>query len=96
MKLDNANQAHLTSSSPWAMAPTEEVTIDLTTVSVRESISSMEIIAGSIRITAYKNPNPNKTIIRIAKQTTTANHNGTVIVTSDRKLNLDEIEFGTD
>jgi hypothetical protein len=49
--------------------------------------------AGSAITTAYKNPVPRMTIMRTAKQTTKTNHKGTVIVTFDRKLNLEELRF---
>ncbi len=92
----HVKRCDLTSSFPFAMAPMEEATIDLTTTSVRERMSSIVMIAGCTRTTAYKNPKLKKTIIRIWKQTTITNQNGKVIVTSDRKLNLGGTRCGTD
>ena len=94
MKQTSTSEADLMSSLPLAMAPEEEATIDLTRTSVRESICSIDMIAGSASMTAYKSPKPRKIIRRIAKQTTKTNQNGKVIVMSDAKLNFEESRIG--
>ncbi len=94
--VSHVKQCDLTSSFPFAMAPMELATIDLTTTSVRESMSSMVMMAGCTKMKAYKNPKLKKTTNRIWKQMTITNQNGNVIVTSDRKLNLGGARCGTD
>ena len=80
----------LTSWLPLVIAAAEDATIDLTTVSVCDKMSAMVTMAGSARSTAYRNPRLKNIIMRTAKHTTNTNQKGTVIVTSDHKLNPEE------